>query len=122
MDAISIREQLLADIRLLAATTSKEEAKIDELEKKLQKLRSVSIRIVEMVVLWRDQFRHMVQMSRNLRPIEKRRKCQRVIQTPYLLDPQNASDASCENYLIKMRHDTKDFNDLPLIRGNFNTQ
>jgi hypothetical protein len=36
------------------------------------------------------------------------------------MDPTTESDKSCENYLLKMRHDTKEFSDLPLIKANFN--
>lgn len=49
MDIISQREQLLKAIRAASNT-----ATVDEMEKMLIKLRGLTIKTVEMIVLWRD--------------------------------------------------------------------
>lgn len=37
------------------------------------------------------------------------------------MNTRDMLDQSCENYLMKMKYDTRDFNELPMIKGNFNT-
>ena len=72
----------------------------------IQNLRQLSIHIVEQIVLWRDQIRHiLVQGTKPNQKIARKRKIQTAIQLPYLLD-------SGENYLLKMKEDVADFNRL----------
>jgi len=49
MEVVSQREQLLSDIK-----TAANKASVDEIEKMLIRLRGLSIKTVEMIVLWRD--------------------------------------------------------------------
>jgi hypothetical protein len=46
---------------------------VDELEQLLIKLRSSSIRTVEFIVLWRDQFRYFALMSTKQRLVRKKK-------------------------------------------------
>ena len=72
----------------------------------IQNLRQLSIHVVEQIVLWRDQIRHIFVLStKSTQKIARKRKVQAAIQLPFLLD-------SGENYLLKMRDDTLDFNNL----------
>lgn len=50
-----------------------QEAKVEELEDKLFKLRSLSIRTVELIVLWRDQFRYFALMTSKQRLARKKK-------------------------------------------------
>jgi|LauGreDrversion4_2_1035121.scaffolds.fasta_scaffold140308_1 hypothetical protein len=52
--------------------------------------------------------------------LARKKKAHQAIQTPYLSDPASSLDQFCDNYLIKLRYDTKDFADLKLISENFN--
>lgn len=58
MDIIAQREQLVKEIRWFVLQNTTDNKKIDELERMLVRLRFLSIRCVELIVLWRDQFRH----------------------------------------------------------------
>ena len=64
----------------------------------MKELRAHSIRCVELVVLWRDQFRYLALIGSKQRTIRKRR-AQTAIQVPYLTN-ENV------NYLLKMKTDT----------------
>ena len=46
---------------------------LDSIESKLRDLRHLSIRAVELVVLWRDQFRYLALIGSKQRTIRKRR-------------------------------------------------
>lgn len=102
---------------VIKSITESKEGKIEELEDKLLKLRSLSIRTVELIVLWRDQFRYFALMTSKQR-LARKKRVQQAIQTPFLYAPKESD--YCENYLLKMKHDTKHFADLPLIKSNFN--
>ena len=65
----------------------------------LSRLRALSIRAVELIVLWRDQLRYLALLSTKHRPL-RRKRAQQSIQTPYLTDQG-------ENYLLKMKTDTR---------------
>lgn len=82
-------------------------------------LRTLSIRTVELIVLWRDQFRYLSLMSTNLK-LARKRRAQQAIQVPYLIDPK-MPEGSFENYLLKMKHDTKWLAENSLISEHFNT-
>ena len=87
----------------------------------LVRLRFLSIRCVELIVLWRDQFRNFALIQSKIR-ISRQKKAYKAIQTPYLCDPVNKHDNFCENYILKLKYDTKDFADLQIIKDNFNVQ
>lgn len=108
------REQLLKAIRTASNT-----ATVDEMEKMLIRLRGLTIKTVEMIVLWRDQFRYFALMLSKGR-LARKKKAHQAIQTPYLTDPVSSLDQFCDNYLIKLRYDTKDFSEMKLISENFN--
>ena len=64
----------------------------------MKELRALSIRCVELVVLWRDQFRYLALIGSKQRTIRKRR-AQTAIQVPFMTDDGR-------NYLLKMKTDT----------------
>ena len=64
-------------------------------------MRALSIRCVELVVLWRDQFRYLALIGSKMRTIRKRR-AQTAIQVPFLTTDNL-------NYLLKMKSDTSCF-------------
>ena len=70
IEIISIRENLLNEVSELC---EKEPRKIEHLEQLLCKLRSASIRAVELIVLWRDQFRYYALMSVSKRLARKKK-------------------------------------------------
>lgn len=70
IEIISIRENLLNEVSELC---EKEPRKIENLEQLLGKLRSASIRAVELIVLWRDQFRYYALMSASKRLARKKK-------------------------------------------------
>lgn len=79
---------------------------LNEMATLIQNLRQLSIHVVEQIVLWRDQIRHIFVLStKSTQKIARKRKVQTAIQLAYLLD-------SGINYLLKMRDDTLDFNAL----------
>ena len=79
---------------------------LNEMATLIQNLRQLSIHVVEQIVLWRDQIRHIFVLStKSTQKIARKRKVQTAIQLAYLLD-------SGINYLLKMRDDTLDFNTL----------
>ena len=51
--------------------------------------------------------------------LAKKKRAQKAIQVAYLRDPQ-PGDFLCENYLLKMKTDTKILGDLSVIVENFN--
>jgi hypothetical protein len=64
-------------------------------------------------VLWRDQIRHIYVLgTKNAQKLARKRKVQAAIQLAYLTDDG-------QNYLIKMRDDTLNFNEL-YIKQYFN--
>ena len=81
---------------------------VDKFEEKLKELRALSIRTVELIVLWRDQFRYLALIGSKQRTLRKRR-AQTAIQVAYLTEKN-------ENYLIKMKHDTSVLATLPLAK------
>lgn len=119
--AIQAREECIRQIRQNDAEElsrqqisieNKEQAKLpsqeflNEMATLIQNLRQLSIHVVEQIVLWRDQIRHIFVLStKSSQKIARKRKVQAAIQLPYLLD-------SGDNYLLKMRDDTLDFNNL----------
>ena len=68
-------------------------------------------------MLWRDQFRYFALMTSKQR-LSRKKKAQKAIQAPYLCTPEGKSFA--ENYLLKMRHDTKFLSESTIIQRNFN--
>ena len=69
--------------------------------------------MVEQIVLWRDLIRHIYVLgTKNRKKIARKRKIQAAIQLAYLTDDG-------KNYLIKMRDDTLNFNQL-WINNYFN--
>lgn len=94
---------------------------MSEIEQTLLKLRQASIRTVELIVLWRDQFRYFALMTSKQR-LARKKKAQKAIQTPYLCNPSGMFDTYCDNYLLKMRQDTKLFAENAMIKTNFNVQ
>lgn len=70
IEIISIRENLLNEVSELC---EKEPRKIEHLEQLLGRLRSASIRAVELIVLWRDQFRNYALMSVSKRLARKKK-------------------------------------------------
>lgn len=117
IEIINAREQVLSEINEI--TKAENDRKVTELEHLLLKLRQASIRAVELIVLWRDQFRYFALMTSKQR-LARKKKAQKAIQTPYLCDPKDMFDCYCENYLLKMRHDTKHLGDIQMIKANFN--
>lgn len=81
---------------------------VDKIELMLRDLRALSIRTVELIVLWRDQFRYLALIGSKQRTLRKRR-AQTAIQVAYLT-------AQNENYLIKMKHDTTIFATLAISK------
>jgi hypothetical protein len=78
-------------------------------------LRHESIKVVELVVLWRDQIRYLTMMGTRQKHLRKRR-AQTAIQIPYLT-------ADNVNYLLKMKTDTIDFAKLGISQHfNFGDQ
>ena len=71
-------------------------------------MRALSIRCVELVVLWRDQFRYLALIGSKQRTIRKRR-AQTAIQVPYLNNDN-------VNYLLKMKSDTAGFATMAIGR------
>lgn len=67
METVNKREQCLSDIHALNGqldeshqlSDEEQNAILDKVEVKLRELRALSIRCVELVVLWRDQFRYL---------------------------------------------------------------
>lgn len=49
----------MKEIRIFADQNTTDNKKIEELERMLVRLRYLSIRCVELIVLWRDQFRNL---------------------------------------------------------------
>ena len=78
---INRREKCLQEIvdlnkALQAASTQSEEQQnqiVDQVEAKLREIRALSIRCVELVVLWRDQFRYLALIGSKQRTIRKKR-------------------------------------------------
>jgi hypothetical protein len=69
----------------------------------IQNLRMLSIHVVEQIVLWRDQIRHICLLStKSGQKIARKRKIQSAIQLPFLTNEGF-------NYLLKMKEDTLDF-------------
>jgi hypothetical protein len=75
IEIITIREHLLNEVNELC---EKEPRKVEHLEQLLGKLRSASIRAVELIVLWRDQFRYYALMSASKR-LARKKKAQQAI-------------------------------------------
>lgn len=77
ISTIQQREKCLGDIfklnTELSAGPENESPLVDQIEAKLKELRSLSIRCVELVVLWRDQFRYLALIGSKQRTIRKRR-------------------------------------------------
>lgn len=78
MEIIKRREECLATILKLNQSyenASEEEQTqiIDQVEQQLKDLRALSIRVVELVVLWRDQFRYLALIGSKQRTLRKRR-------------------------------------------------
>lgn len=63
IEVVKQREQTLDDIRLVCQRSPDNEANFAELEGLLILLRTLSIRTVELIVLWRDQFRYLSLLS-----------------------------------------------------------
>ena len=73
VEVIRTREQTLVEIAELSVTyTDKDNEKAKEMEDLLLSLRSLSIRTVELIVLWRDQFRYLALMSTKMKLQKKR--------------------------------------------------
>ena len=72
---------------------------------------------MELIVLWRDQFRYLSLVNNKVR-VGRKKRAQKAIQTPYLRETEDRK--YCENYLLKMKYDTKHFADNPMIKANFN--
>jgi hypothetical protein len=53
-------------------------ASVDEIEKLLIRLRALTIKTVEMIVLWRDQFRYFALMSSKVRLARKKKAHQAI--------------------------------------------
>ena len=53
-------------------------ASVDEIEKMLIRLRGLTIKTVEMIVLWRDQFRYFALMSSKVRLARKKKAHQAI--------------------------------------------
>ena len=83
MQVITQREKCLQDImslnieldKVLQATPQQDalERVLEAIEGKLRELRSLAIRAVELIVLWRDQFRYLALIGSKQRTIRKRR-------------------------------------------------
>jgi len=58
-------------------------------------------------------------MSSKVR-LARKKKAQKAIQTPYLMDVASSNDQFCDNYLIKLKYDTLEFAYIPIINDNFN--
>lgn len=113
MKIVESRETCLQEILSLTQTLeSMPEAEqseiLDQIETNMKELRRLSIRCVELVVLWRDQFRYLALIGTKQRAIRKRR-AQTAIQVPYLTS-QNV------NYLLKIKTDTACFASLPISK------
>lgn len=113
IDVIKQREEALSQIDSFPSSGKS----VDELEQLLLSLRRLSIRTVELIVLWRDQFRYLSLVNNKVR-IGRKKRAQKAIQTPYLRETEDRK--YCENYLLKMKYDTKHFADNPMIKANFN--
>ena len=109
---IKQREETLNQINNFPSDKS-----VDELEQLLLGLRRLSIRTVELIVLWRDQFRYLSLVNNKMR-LGRKKRAQKAIQTPYLRETEDKK--FCENYLLKMKYDTKQFADNAMIKANFN--
>jgi hypothetical protein len=76
------RHQIIDQIRELNAQFNPEQEPdkqmLDQFVILLQKLRSVSIRAVEVIVLWRDQLRYLALLSTNHRPLRRKRAQQSI--------------------------------------------
>ena len=65
METVKSREECLKEIHRLNLSLNDEMSEenqslqLDQIETKLKDLRALSIRCVELVVLWRDQFRYL---------------------------------------------------------------
>ena len=80
MKNIERREEALADIiesskKLEDSNLNEDEISeiVDKFEIKLKELRALSIRTVELIVLWRDQFRYLALIGSKQRNLRKRR-------------------------------------------------
>ena len=78
MEVVARREACLGEIVSMGSrvdSVGDEELNqtLDSIESKLRDLRHLSIRAVELVVLWRDQFRYLALIGSKQRTIRKRR-------------------------------------------------
>ena len=71
-------DQILTLNGSLAADQEPDKALIDQFVLLLQKLRSLSIRAVELIVLWRDQLRYLALLSTKHRPLRRKRAQQSI--------------------------------------------
>ena len=118
MEVVKQREACLSEIHKLNESLNTNDQQqvseenqnqvLDQIEARLKELRALSIRCVELVVLWRDQFRYLALIGSKQRTIRKRR-AQTAIQVPYLTNDN-------VNYLIKMKTDTTIFATMAIAR------
>lgn len=87
MSAIEARETQIKLIYELSdqmkGDTADKDGLVQQLAAELLKLRHESIKVVELVVLWRDQIRYLTMMGTRQKHLRKRR-AQTAIQIPYL--------------------------------------
>jgi len=113
METIRRREECLHALQRLNqslehAPEEQQASIVDQVELLLKDLRALSIRVVELVVLWRDQFRYLALIGSKQRTLRKRR-AQNAIQVPYLT-------ADNKNYLLKMKTDTNSFVNMSIAK------
>lgn len=84
--AIRSREEQMLLVRKLNKELSGENQKdaLAKLSSELIKLRQVSIRTVELIVLWRDQLRHLSLIGANAKKSVRKRIAHSAIQIPFL--------------------------------------
>lgn len=92
----------------LSVALSKE-ALLSRLCAELFTLRHLSIQVVELIVLWRDQLKQICAMATLGSKVARKRRLQLAILTPYLTSCQ-------ENYLLKMKTDTLEFSKLAIAQ------
>jgi hypothetical protein len=77
MGAIRTREQLLASIAKLSEELKigpiPQEQLVTQISSELLQLRHSSIKVVELIVLWRDQLRYLTLMGTKSKQLRKRR-------------------------------------------------